>query len=184
MGSLPSKEERRIVLKGVYDHLRWVRDEAGTFYDTYLQKIHRLMTVQVLLFAGMSFALSKIGWTKDAAAYHVWILAISGGLAGLSLLVGFIGCIQCLGITDVSVAGIAKLKEIVETERIKRMMPADLFGDLSQNIMQAVLEDRERGRKRKKWGPLINWATSIGAVLVAFFVSYAIIGSLAANWNA
>lgn len=168
-------EEYRVVSEGVYAYVRWVREEQLTLYGVYLQKIHRLMTVQILLFAGMSYAISQAGWAKGV---NLFVLGGIGTIAALLLLRGFLLCIRGLGIGEVSVVGIAKLDEVVKKEETKNLRSADLHGDLSRNIMKTIAEDRTRADARKISGPVIADTTVKGAVLVAVFVVYAIVGGV------
>ncbi|UCE61145.1 MAG: hypothetical protein JSU63_05220 [Phycisphaerales bacterium] len=169
-----SDEEHDAVMKDVYEYARSIREEQSAFYGVYLQKIHRLMTVQILLFAGMSYASSQAGWAKGG---HMWALGGIGILGALLLFVGFVCCIRCLGIEDVSVLGIKRLDSAIKERKTERIRPADVRGQLSQNILQVIREDRKREDNRKRCGKVVNCTTISGSFFVAAFVLYAIVGN-------
>ena len=165
--------------KAVYEHLSRLRDDDASFYSVYLQKIHRLMTVQVLLFASMSFALSQLEWTKGKTVLHVWILSFTAILGGFFLLYGFYYCIKCLGITDVQAVGVTTLNEALKAAGgVREIPPTVIYAELSRNLAGVIVHERQQVAKRRPWGPRVNYATQAAFVFVAIFVTYAIIGKV------
>lgn len=163
-------------LKGIYEHVTNIRNDELSFNSIYLQKIHKLMTVQVLLFASMSYASGQLEWIKENHIIHSWILAITAGLGGLCLIIGFYYCIKCLGIEKVSVIGVTKLEQFLSTGKIKEVPSTEVYLNLSENVAKSIKEQRERREKRSPWGPIVNKTTQIGFLFITVFVTYSVCG--------
>lgn len=175
---MPNDEEQKVVYEGVYDYLRWISEQEATFRDGYMLKIHRIMTIQILLFAGMSFALSQAGPMIKVANLYTWFFVAIGIISSIMLFRGFYYCIRCLRIKNLSVLGVKNLDALIKDDKVKKVRITDLFGDLSQNIANAILENRNRDEKGEEWGNRINNSTQVGAILAACFVMYGIAGGI------
>lgn len=165
-------------IKGVYDHLCRIRDDESSYNSVFLQKAHRLMTVQVWLFASMSFALSQLNWVRGQSAIYFWVIIATAIIGCLCLLVGFYYCIKCLGFEEVSVVGVTKLEEFIKDGNIIRVQITTMYSNLCENIVNVILEHREKTSKRKDWSQRVNKATLIGFIFVAIFVFVSIYGKV------
>lgn len=175
---MPTEDEQKVVYRNVYDYLRWISEQDSSFREGYMLKIHRIMTIQILLFAGMSFALSQAGPMVRVANFYTWIFVTIGIISSFLLFRGFFLCIRCLRIKNLSVLGVENLDKLIKDEEIKKLGTTDLLSDLSQNIATAIQENRIREKIETEWNRRINYSTQVGAVLAACFVMYGIFGGI------
>jgi hypothetical protein len=170
-----------VVAKAVYDHVRRARDDVDRYYEVYLGKVHKLMTVQVALFASMAYAVGQLDWIYRASGCAIWLVGTLASLGALSLAVGFASGLRCLEVGKTSVVGVKLLKKTL-VERTIQEFPADqLYYDLSRNLLDGVIAERERSNTRDRWNGWLNRSTFLGFLLVAAFVGSAIVGNLVAS---
>lgn len=169
-----SDESKQEVFKGVYDHLRMIREDESSSKSTLLQKIHWIMTAQVWLFASLSVASSQVEWASGTI--HLRILVFFALVAGLSLAYGFYYCLSFLGIEEAPVLGVKELGKAVKSGDLEGLKPEELFGDLSQNVVDQINRDRANEAKRKTWGRRVNRSTRLGFIAAVLFLVYAIGG--------
>lgn len=174
----PTPEDRDAVAKAVYDHVRRTFEDEGHFYEVYLGKVHKAVTVQVTLFAGMAYAVGELDWIHEASIITIWVVGALASLGALSLIAGFICGLQCLGICETSVVGIKLLNDLVKDGKIAELRPDQLYGDLSQNLANAVIDERDRKQNHKLWNKGLNRCTLAGFLFVAAFVGSVTIGKL------
>lgn len=171
--------DRERVTNGVYQHLRWVSEEEESIYRNYIDKVHKLVTVQLVLFAAISYGLSQVDWHVCRQSFFTSYVGGLGAVAAICLAVAFYCGIRCLEIREVSVIGVEKLHEVLKNKQIAMVTPDQLWGDLSQNVADGIIENRERAKKKAGFGVCLNIFTVIGFFLVAAFVVVASMGNIA-----
>lgn len=170
--------ETEQVMQAVYAHLRWVREERLAFRESLLQKVHRLMTFHMLLFAALAYGINEMEWVWEHSGWHMTIIVSVAGLAALSLLLAFFAGLMCCRVTEVSAIAVRVLADTIRDGQIRRVQLSDVHSDLSQNLGEAIRQDQERSSKQKKWGWFLNLWTFAGLVLTAAFITYTMVGKV------
>lgn len=180
--SHPTEADREAVARALYDHLCTTREHDSATYPIYLEKTRHLMTVVVVVCGAMSYALTQAGWVfEPGQAVHRWTLCVLGGLGALALFVAFTAGILCNVVHNSSVVGVARLhKQLTDdtAQPLQRIKPHELHRQLSINVCQAILENRQAEHKRTRRSVVLNWSTLIGVILGAIFIAYAIAGDV------
>ncbi|MBX3373085.1 MAG: hypothetical protein KF817_04565 [Phycisphaeraceae bacterium] len=181
----PERPDMEAVARIAYEHLLATRENDASTYPLYLQKVRFLMTVVMVLFASLAFALSRISWAlTDDNRIALVLLVVIGGAAALTLLLAF-GCgVRCQHVRDSAVVGVGRLREMIESEEIHQMTPEHMYVDVSANIAGAIIDNRETDRKRAHWAVALNWTTLAGFVLTAIFVGYTVAGDVVSQRQA
>ena len=112
------EEERQEVSRIVYEYVQRARDEENAYHGVYVEKVHKLVTIHIVLFASMSYALGQLDWVRSVQSSWtaiIWVLA-AGGAAGL--LVAFVSGLRILSIAKVSVVGLTNLQSLVKGGQI------------------------------------------------------------------
>ena len=176
----PSATGQERVLHGVYEHLRWVRDEQTTLYGMYVEKLQKVITVQLVLFAALAYGWNELGSLPKHGALPV-VAIMLGVIAALALGYGFYIGVRLLGVTTGSVVGVKTLDSVVKSGNITRLSIDELWSDLSRNLATAIIEDRKRDHATRRKGPLLNCATIAGYIAVAVFVTVVSLGNYTGN---
>ena len=174
----PDANERASVASAAYDHLKWIREHEDSIYAVYVNKVQRIVTVHVLLFAVMGYGLSQLEWLYTSATW-VWLTTVALGVgAAVFLLMGFWSGMSCLAIGETSVVGVKKLKQTTEQRTLTTDFSLESFYlDQSTNLSTAIIAERERNNRRQQIHKRLNRSTGIALALVALFVGTPIIGN-------
>lgn len=184
---MPEPAETRLKTAQIaYDHLKSKRTDDEASVGLYFAKAERLMTSQVILFAAVSFALTRVGWATGEPGIQFWGLAVSGSIGVLSLAVGFLAGIQCIKIRDASTVNVELLQSLLKADsetgerRLFQMSPEELHADLAFNLANEINKNRrDRNKPRRRcWARVLNCATVVGFLCVAVFVAWAVVGGM------
>ncbi|MEE9293397.1 MAG: hypothetical protein V3W34_00320 [Phycisphaerae bacterium] len=174
-----SDDDRMKVATTLYDYVRRAIDAESTFYRDYLTKVHKLMTIQIVLFAGISYGMSKVDWMGGVVWWKCAPVLIFLAVAAVSTALAFYWSLRCLAITDVSVVGVSELTKAFEDDDVfGKLKPDKVYRDLGANLATMLRDERNRGRAREPWNRRINSLTLIGFISVALFVVGGMFGSM------
>lgn len=170
-----SPTEQKETSQALFNYLRWLRDEESAIETSYQEKINRFITLEIVLFVGISYAISQAGWARGMFIYPIVALGL---LSTCLVFRGFYCCIRCMRIIDTSVMGVSRLKGLVEEGDIKRLTVADLNDDLSINTINAIQENRSRVNERRTLSLTANRAIICDTVAVGLLVLFSVGGNV------
>lgn len=172
-------EQRATVAKATYEYLRAIRDHDAATYPIYLQKARYLMTIVMVIVASMSYALTKIEWALAIGSNgHLAALFIIGISAALSLVAAFWCGIRCHHIRGSAVVGVSALKKTIDDNSFMQLEPEHFYRDVSLNLADTILKNRDADKKRAHWALVLNWTTLLGFIFGSVFVTYTIAGDV------
>ena len=126
------------------------------------------------MFAGIAFGLKQFDGQESIPVFTLYL----AGLASLAVAAAFIVGIRCNHIQDRPVTGAKAILESLKTQQNLDWPPEHIHHNLATNLATELIESRQSDKTRAGWGKALNRLTSIGFVLVGFFVFIAIAGKM------
>ena len=134
----------------------------------------RLMIVQGVLFACLSFGLSTM---EQTVGRPVLFVVCSGSLAVVLLAAGFGIAIHALGMRDFSIPGVIALQKAVESESLGGLDEASHRREICVNLAKAINENLHRDQQKKLWARGLRSTTLAGFICTSIFIGLVICGN-------
>lgn len=125
------------------------------------QKARHFMTIHIVLFAGLAFALEEVVAGQRSGRLIWWLTVSLGMLAGVLLFVAFSFAILIMWIRPMPQVGVARLRKQLTTGAAAKETLATLYAGLAGNRLTAV-QERRRESHRRRW--MVNWMCQLTLV--------------------
>ena len=90
------EESKQEVVRLAHEHLLRLLEIDRDNHVAFVGTVHRLMTIQGVLFATLAFCVVELDWRATNTRALTWLGLIIGALGAVSLAVGFFCSIQLL----------------------------------------------------------------------------------------